>query len=78
MILFQLVYKICTFCLFRLTLTLLGSMFGLRKPDTVVVLSDEMKGIPKMLIKEKDAEISTKINICAMDIEIIHKWILKY
>jgi hypothetical protein len=53
-------------------------MFGLRKSDTVVALSDEMKRIPKMLIKEKDTESSTKINICVMDIEIIHKWILMY
>jgi hypothetical protein len=53
-------------------------MFGLRKPDTVFALSDEMKRIPKMLIKEKDTDSSAKINICAMDMEIIHKWILKY
>lgn len=75
---YQLIYKVYTFCLFRLPLTLLGFMFGLRKPDTVVALSDEMKRIPKMLIKEKDTESSTKINNCAMDIEIIHKCILKY
>jgi len=49
-----------------------------KKSDTVVSLSDEMKRIPKMLIKEKDTENPTKINICAMDVEIIHKWILKY
>jgi hypothetical protein len=53
-------------------------MFGLRKPDTVAALSDEMKRISKMLIKEKDTESSTKINICAMDMEIINKWILRY
>jgi len=53
-------------------------MSGLRKPDNVVALSDEMKRIPKMLIKEKAKESSTNINICAIDIEIIHKWILKY
>jgi hypothetical protein len=51
---------------------------GSRKPDTVVAMSNEMKRIPKMLIKEKDTESTTKMNICAMDIEVIHKWILKY
>ena len=75
---FLLIYKVCIFCLFRLPLTLLGFMFGLRKPDTVVALSDEMKRIPKMLIKKKKTESYTNINICARDTEIIHKWILKY
>jgi hypothetical protein len=51
---------------------------GSRKPDTVFAMSDEMKRIPKMLIKEKDTKSTTKMNSCAMDIEIIHKWILKY
>lgn len=53
-------------------------MPGSRKPDTVVAMSDEMKRIPKILIKEKYTESTTKMNICAMDIEVIYKWILKY
>jgi hypothetical protein len=53
-------------------------MPGSRKPDTVVAMSDEMKRIPKILIKEKYTESTTKMNICAMDIEVFYKWILKY
>ena len=64
--------------LFRLPVTLLGFMSDSRNTNTDVALSDEMKKIPKMLIKENYTESSTKINICAMDIEVIHKWILKY
>jgi hypothetical protein len=56
--------KICIFCLFRLLLTLLGFMFGLRKPDTVVALSDEMNRIPKMLIKERDTDLHQDQYLC--------------